>query len=190
MGESRHKERRSTVMVNESSSRSFLAFRPRGHRTKAPGCWPGPLRPETYPSLVSDPRASDGGKKGGKEEGRKEERNGTAGSVSEPYISAGTNCPIIHSVRQLRCSPLIHRCYFPPSSPFLPFFSLLSPSLRGNGTRNPYTWLLPRSCLSSRLCFSLFQFVCIRDQIVLIYLEIPISDGFNWRRERRRGGER
>lgn len=94
---------------------------------------PGPLRPETYPSLVSDPRASDGGKKGG----RKEERNGTAGSVSEPYISAGTNCPIIHSVRQLRCSPLIHRCYFPPSSPFLllpfllslfPFSSLLSSS--------------------------------------------------------------
>lgn len=144
------------------------AFPPR------PG-WPGPLRPETYPSLVSDPRASDGGKKGGKEVGRKEERNGTAGSVSEPYISAGTNCSIIHSVRQLRCSPLIHRCYFPPSSPFLPFFSLLSPSLRGNGTRNPYTWLLPRSCLSSRFCFSLFQFVCIRDQIILIYLEIPIS---------------
>lgn len=72
MGESRHKERRSTVVVNESSSRSFLAFRPRGHRTKAPGCWPGPLRPETYPSLVSDPRASDGGKKGEKE-GRKKE---------------------------------------------------------------------------------------------------------------------
>lgn len=66
-------------MVNESSSRSFLAFRPRGHRTKAPDCcppprpgWPGPLRPEIYPSLVSDPRASDGGKKGEKE-GRKKE---------------------------------------------------------------------------------------------------------------------
>lgn len=97
---------------------------------------PGPLRPETYPSLVSDPRASDGGKKGG----RKEERNGTAGSVSEPYISAGTNCPIIHSVRQLRCSPLIHRCYFPPSSPFLLLPFLLSPL--------PFSSLLSSSSLS------------------------------------------
>lgn len=179
-GESRHKERRSTVVVNESSSRSFLAFRPRGHRTKAPGCCLPPpswlawsLKTRNLP-LSCVRSASQRRRKEGRE-GRKEERNGTAGSVSEPYISAGTNCPIIHSVRQLRCSPLIHRCYFPPSSPFLPFFSLLSPSLRGNGTRNPYTWLLPRSCLSSRLCFSLFQFVCIRDQIILIYLEIPIS---------------
>lgn len=121
---SRHKERRSTV-VNESSSRSFLASRPRGHRTKAcAGCPRGPLRPETYPSLVScalRPPTRKGGRGGG------EERNGTAGSVSEPYISAGTNCPIIHSVRQLRCSPLIHRCLLP--SVFSFFFSLLLPSL-------------------------------------------------------------
>lgn len=155
---------------------------------------PGPLRPETYPSLMSDPRASDGGKKGG----RKEERNGTAGSVSEPYISAGTNCPIIHSVRQLRCSPLIHRCYFPPSSPFLllPFplsllFFPLPPSLFP-----PRQWYAPAvvhlasaSPLSflatdASLFFS-FQFVHIPDRIILLWIEI--SDGLNWRREK---GER
>lgn len=125
------------MVVNESSSRSFLAFRPRGHRTKAPSCpssWS--LKARNLP-LSCVRSASQRRREEGREGRRKEERNGTAGSVSEPYISAGTNCPIIHSVRQLRCSPLIHRCYFPPSSPFLllpfllsllPFSSLLSSS--------------------------------------------------------------
>lgn len=157
---------------------------------------PGPLRPETYPSLVSDPRASDGGKKGG----RKEERNGTAGSVSEPYISAGTNCPIIHSVRQLRCSPLIHRCYFPPSSPFLLLPFLLSPLsfsslLSSFSLFPPRQWYAPAvvhlasaSPLSflatDALLFFSFQFVHIPDRIILLWIEI--SDGLNWRRERER----
>lgn len=122
---------------------------------------PTPLsRQIREPATGGKEREREGGRKGR----RKEERNGTAGSVSEPYISAGTNCPIIHSVRQLRCSPLIHRCYFPPSSPSSSFppslFSLLSffpsffPRRERVRARRTYIWLLPRRCLSSRLCFS------------------------------------
>lgn len=71
---------------------------------KAPSYPPRPLRAETYPlGITRTSGIAD-------EERRKEDR--AASSVSEAYISAGTNCPIIHSVRQQRCSLLIRQRFF------------------------------------------------------------------------------
>lgn len=111
-------------------------------------------------------------------------------------MSHNSLCPavtLLSAYPSLLLPSIFSLFFLSPLSLFSSFLlSLFLPS-KGKGTRQTYVHLASASPLSflASLFFS-FQFVCIPDQIILLSLEIPISDMDLIRggRERGRGREK
>jgi len=124
-------QRTAASVVNESSGWVSFSFRP---STKEPALArssfsplpsPSSRRPEGNESLppLSRGSAREGERERariGRTEGERDRESGLSRfAESEAYISAGTNCPIIHSVRRQRCSFAYPRPFLPPPRPLL-----------------------------------------------------------------------